>query len=488
MERDVISTRLLALIDDLRALPAETSWVEFKENNADPQVLGRLISAISNAARMADQHFGYVLWGVRNADHSVVGTTFQPSGQLQQGQPLEFWLAQRLQPSISLAFKAIDYHATPLVLLEIPAAATAPVEFDRTAYMRIDSATPRLSDYPERLRTLWAKLQPYAWESGIAVQFLDSEAVLSRLDYASYFELTGHPLPDNRDGIFERLASDRLIAADVGGRWNITNLGAVLFAKELDDFPSNIARKAIRFVAYDGLNRADTVTHRQDGKRGYATGFQGLVSYIDGLLPHNEFIGNAFREERPLYPVIALRELIANALIHQDMTISGAGPLIELFKDRIEITNPGSSLVSPDRFLDSPPRSRNEALASLMRRMRLCEEQGTGIDKVIAAAEMYQLPAPDFRNEGEAVRTVLFAPRRFAEMTQEERIRACYQHAGLKHVSGQRMRNATLCERFGISPQNAAQASVVIRHTLDAGLIRPADPEHPRAGYVPFWA
>jgi predicted HTH transcriptional regulator len=170
------------------------------------------------------------------------------------------------------------------------------------------------------------------------------------------------------------------------------------------------------------------------------------------------------------------------------MTITGAGPLIEMFKDRLEITNPGQPLVKPERFLDSPPRSRNEALASLMRRMRMCEEQGTGIDKVIVSVELHQLPPPDFRAEGDAVRVVLFAPRRFADMTQEERIRACYQHAALKYVSGQRMKNSTLCERFGIDPQNAAQASVVIRQALETGLIRAADPEHPRAGYVPFWA
>jgi predicted HTH transcriptional regulator len=162
--------------------------------------------------------------------------------------------------------------------------------------------------------------------------------------------------------------------------------------------------------------------------------------------------------------------------------------LIELFTDRLEITNPGQPLVSPDRFLDSPPRSRNEALASLMRRMRLCEEQGTGIDKVITTVELHQSPPPDFRTEGEAVRAVLFAPRRFAEMTTEERVRACYQHAALKHVSGQRMKNATLCERFGIDPKNKAQASVVIRQTLDGGLIRPAEPGNPKAGYLPSWA
>jgi len=480
--------RTLALIDDLRNLPAETSWVEFKENNADPLMIGRLISALSNAARIADQHFAYVLWGVRDVDHLLVSTTFEPSSQKQQGQPLELWLAQRLQPGTAFAFKSIDYRGTRLVLLEIPAAATSPVEFERTAYIRIGSATPRLSDHPDRLKALWARLQPYAWETGIAAQFLTGDEILALLDYASYFDLTDQPLPDNRDGIFDKLVSDRLVQRDVGERWNITNLGAILFAKRLSDFSPSIARKAVRFVAYDGLNRAGTVTHRQDGQRGYACGFKGLIDYIDGLMPRNEHIGKAFREERPLYPSIAIRELIANALIHQDMTVTGAGPLIEMFTDRLEITNPGQPLVSPERFLDSPPRSRNEALASLMRRMRLCEEQGTGIDKVIVAVELHQLPPPDFRTEGDSVRVILYAPRRFADMTPEERVRACYQHAALKYVSGQRMRNSTLCERFGIEPQNAAQASAVIRQALEADLIRPADRAHPRAGYVPFWA
>ena len=480
--------RTLALIDDLRTLPAETSWVEFKENNADPQVIGKLISALSNSARLADQNFAYVLWGLRDADHGVAGTTFEPTSQMQQGQPFELWLAQRLQPGTAFAFKPIDYQGKKLVLLEIPAAVTSPVEFERTAYIRIGSATPRLSDHPERLKALWAKLHPFAWEAGVAAQFLTGDEVLARLDYTSYFDLTGQPLPDNRAGIFDRLVADRLVQGDAGGRWNITNLGAILFAKRLDDFSPSIARKAIRFVAYEGLNRADTVTQRQDVHKGYAGGFKGLIDYVDGLLPHNEHIGKAFREEKPLYPSIAFRELIANALIHQDMTITGAGPLIEMFRDRLEITNPGQPLVAPERFLDSPPRSRNEALASLMRRMRLCEEQGTGIDKVIVAVELHQSPPPDFRIEGDAVRIVLFAPRRFAGMTPEERVRACYQHAALKYVSGQRMKNATLCERFGINPQNAAQASGVIRQALDAGLIKPADPAHPRAGYVPFWA
>lgn len=481
-------TRTLALIDELLALPAETTWVEFKENNSDAEMIGKRISALSNSARLVDKHFAYMLWGIRDADHQAIGTYFEPSSQKQNNQPLEMWLSQHLQPAIAFNFSEVDYRGSRLVLLEVPAANNSPVEFDRQAYIRIGSATPRLSDHPERLKALWTKLQPYTWESALAAQFLSTDDVLSRLDYTVYFELTGQPLPDNRAGIFDKLRADHLIQEDVGGRWNVTNLGAILFAKRLADFSPSLARKAVRFVAYDGLSRADTVTHRQDGQKGYATGFTGLIDHIDGLMPRNEFIGKAFREERPLYPAIAIRELVANALIHQDMTITGAGPLVEMFSDRIEITNPGQPLVQPERFLDFPPRSRNEALAALMRRMRLCEEQGTGIDKVIVAVELHQLPPPDFRKEGDAVRVVLYAPRRFADMTPQERVRACYQHAALKYLSGEKLTNSTLRERLGIEPQNAAQASSVIRQAIEAKLIRVADPSAPRSGYVPFWA
>jgi ATP-dependent DNA helicase RecG len=173
---------------------------------------------------------------------------------------------------------------------------------------------------------------------------------------------------------------------------------------------------------------------------------------------------------------------------HQDMTISGAGVQIELFKNRIEITNPGKSLITSERMIDLPPRSRNEMLASLMRRMGLCEEQGSGLDKVIAQIELFQLPPPLFRETDNTMQVVLYGPRKFANMTAEERIRACYQHAVLRFLSGERMKNASLSTRFGIKEENKAQTSKVITETQNQGFIKPADIKHPRSGYVPFWA
>lgn len=480
--------RDIALVDELRAMPAETTWVEFKANNTDPEMIGKRCSALSNAARMDGRDVAYMLWGIADETHAVVGTDFNPDTKKSGNQVLPLWLANSLQPSIAFSFRVVPHPEGRVVLLEIPAATGAPVAFNSLAYIRIGSATPKLTDYPERYQLLIERLQPYRWEQGIARQFASGDEVLALLDYSQYFRLNHQPLPDNRTGIFERLASDRLIVPDVAGRWNITNMAAILFANRLQDFDPGLARKAVRLVAYAGSNRAATVTHRHDGQKGYAVGFEGLVGYINNLLPQNEHIGAALREAHPLFPPLAIRELMANALIHQDMTVSGAGPQIELFTDRIEITNPGCSLVKPDRMIDLPPRSRNEALADLMRRMGMCEEQGSGLDKVIASVEVFQLPAPLFRAGDNSMQVVLYGPRTFSDMTPDERIRACYFHAVLKFLSGEKMKNATLCARLGIDPKNAAQASAVITKTLAAGLIRAADPDHPRAGYVPHWA
>jgi len=340
--------RNIDLIDDLVARPAETSWVEFKHNNSDPKMIGVRCSALSNSARIDDQNCAYMLWGIDDKMRRVVGTNFDPDTKQVGAHEFQFWLAQRLQPSIAFKFSVVEHPRGRVVMLELPAATSAPVAFDNITYIRIGSATPKLNNYPERYQRLIEAMRPYTWEQGIARQYASGDDVLNLLDYTQYFRLTEQPLPDNRAGIFERLAAEQIIVKDVGDKWNITNLGAILFAADLNRFDPSLARKSVRFIAYDGKNRAATVNHRQDGQLGYANGFKGLVGYINGVLPRNEHIGEALRETQPLFPELAIRELIANALIHQDMTVRGAGPQIELFEDRIEITNPGKPLVQID--------------------------------------------------------------------------------------------------------------------------------------------
>jgi predicted HTH transcriptional regulator len=247
--------------------------------------------------------------------------------------------------------------------------------------------------------------------------------------------------------------------------FDITNLGGIIFAKDLNSF-DRIARKAIRVVVYNNANRVETI-REQTGLKGYGVGFEGAMSFINNLLPENEIIDNALRKSVRLYPEIAIRELVANAIIHQDFTIRGTGPMIEIFSDRIEVSNPGIPLIDPLRFIDEPPQSRNEALASFLRRINICEERGSGVDKVIFQVEFNQLPAPEFSVTSNHTKATLFAHKDFAEMDKLDRIRACYQHACLRYVSNDFLTNKSLRERFSIAKKNHSMASRIIADTVE---------------------
>jgi len=245
----------------------------------------------------------------------------------------------------------------------------------------------------------------------------------------------------------------------------------------------------VRVIVYRGQDRIST-EREQEGARGYAAGFQGLMDWIDGQLPRNEVIGRALRQNVPLYPELAVRELVANALIHQDFSIDGTGPMVEIFEGRIEITNPGASLIDIDRMLDHAPRSRNEALARFMRRIGICEERGSGVDKVVFETELNQLPAPVWERQDGAFRVVLFAPKALRDMDRSEKVHACYLHACLRHVRREPVTNASLRERFGVAPGNAAIVSRIIKDALEAGVIRPYEEGQAKkvARYLPSWA
>lgn len=479
--------RLIALIEELASGP-ELPHVEFKVNNYDPQRIGTLISAISNAARLSDKSCGYVVWGIEDQTHEIVGTTFKPVQEFARGQPIEHWLATAISPSLHFTFKEVAHPNGRSIILEIPAATQVPTKFQNIAYVRIGPTTPKLGDHQAVEASLLSKLSPFVWEQGVAASYATTEDVIKLLDIGGYFSLTEQPVPGSDEEIATLLAHDKLIVKDVDARWNILNLGAILFAKDISKF-TGISRKSVRVIHYDGISRTAQATE-QTGLRGYAIGFEGMIEFIDRRLPKREVITRALRVTRPVYPEIAIRELAANALVHQDMTVTGAGPVIEIFSDRIEVTNPGKPLVETNRFIDFPPRSRNETLAALMRRCGICEEQGSGIDKVIAAIEESVLPPPEFREDGHNLKVIVFGPKPFGGLTPEERVRGCYQHAVLRYVNSQGgMTNRTLRERFGVAEGNAAQISRVIGQAIEINLIKKSDNWTSRAGhYHPYWA
>jgi predicted HTH transcriptional regulator len=165
--------------------------------------------------------------------------------------------------------------------------------------------------------------------------------------------------------------------------------------------------------------------------------------------------------------------------------------MIEIFTNRIEVTNPGKPLINIDRFIDHSPQSRNEMFASLMRRMGMCEERGSGVDKVIYECELHQLPAPDFFAEDAFTRVIIYAPREFREMDKADKIRATYQHCVLKFIAGEYMTNQSLRDRFGIDEKNYPMVSRIINDAKDADRIKDLDPSNKankHFRYIPYWA
>lgn len=474
------------LVRELRELPAESEWVEFKVNNTDPDTIGKNVSALSNGAALHGRSFGYLIWGVANDTHEVVGTNFtlEPKGR----GPLEPRIRASISENCDFQFHSIDIDDHQVVALEINPARKFPVKFKGEAYIRVGTATKPLNNVAQIEARLWRILDQNSFEDGIADANVSSERVLELLDCPSYFRLLGMPLPDGNRNILDAMRSDGLIKRSDAGGWDITNLAAILLANDLSPFP-RLWRKTLRVIQYEGTDKLRTV-REWECKRGYAVEFERIIEYVMALVPSNEVLTNALNQSVPMFPADAVRELVANALIHQDFSVTGTGPMVEIFVDRIEMTNPGDPLVETDRWVDHPPRSRNDRLASLMRRFGFCEERGLGIDRVVATVEAAQLPAPRFEIPGDFTRSVLFAHKPLNAMDKDERIRACYWHACLRYVNSQITNNTSIRERFGIAKHNSAQATKLLNDAVTAGALVVRDPSvgNRIRSYLPHWA
>ena len=463
-------------IDRMLTVPKETEHLEFKE--AKSQFSKDKL--VDYCVALGNEGGGKLILGVTDKPpRRVVGT---------QAFPDSTGACQHVHSVLRIR---IDVETVPhpngrVLVFHIPSRPRGSAfHHDGRYLMRVGEELLPMS--PDQLARIFAENKPGFLEQ-IARSGVSAGDVIQLLDTQSYFDLFKLPYPAKRAGVLERFINEDLIRP-ADGVYDITRLCALLFAKNLTDFGVEIARKAARTVLYRGPGKLETVRDTT-GIKGYAVGFKGLISHISTLLPSNEIIGEALRQTVRLYPSIAIRELVANALIHQDFEETGASVFIDIYSDRIEISNPGVPIVATERFIDGY-RSRNERLADLMRRMNICEEKGSGVDKVIDAVEAHQLPAPDFRQTTNRTSVLLFAPVPFREMERLDRIRACYQHCCLRYVINQKMTNETLRQRFQLSEKQAETASRIIRETIREGRIKPENPDNASKrymSYVPHWA
>lgn len=398
-----------------------------------------------------------------------------------------------VDPPLALDHGVETFEGVRLLFVSIPESHIKPVHPRgkglETAHIRSGGTTRNASR--AEIGTMMLHSRTPRWEELRASVLFSDEELIERLNTESVLAIAEKRTPSTSEELIEWLAAQKFVAREPAGGGYITNLGAITAARRLSDF-EDLSRKAVRVVVYNGLSKAKTKQERE-GKMGYAVGFQGILAFITSLLPQSEVIEQALRTKRTVYPEIALRELLANALIHQDFSVAGTSPLVEIFDDRIEISNPGGLLPSKqlDRLIGTHPESRNEQLARTFRRYNICEERGSGLVKAGNAVEFYGLPPIDFSAGSNFFKVTLYSPRSFRDMSARERLEACSQHAALKFFADSEMTNMSLRQRLKMPERQRAMVSVLIQEAIDAKLIKPVDPTNKSrkfASYVPFWA
>lgn len=487
--KDWIQIALKILEDTLNPVPQEINELDWKsdisENNSR---LSHHLSAFAN-----HPGGGYLVFGIDDKTGTVTGIDKSKIDNIIER--LANISRENLTPQAKLDHTVYQYRERPILIVHVKESSVKPVHLKsgtmEDAYIRTGGTTRKATR--QEIGGLMLNSKSPRWEELSASKLATEQEVLNLLDYRAILSLLEKPVPSNPKEIMEWLAKEKMIEKIDDAGYYITNFGAITSASDIRKF-DDLSRKSIRVIKYKGVNKLQT-EQEFTGTKGYAIGFSGLITFLKAMLPHSEIIKNALRKETSVYPEIALRELIANALVHQDFSIRGSGVMIELYQDRIEISNPGRLLPSKkiDRLIGTNPESRNEVLASAMRRFHICEERGSGFIKAVTQIELYGLPPLAFEEGENYFKVVMHCPKPFSKMTPAERIEACYQHTVLKYFSGTGMTNTTLRERLKMSDRGRTMVSKVIREAIELGKIKSKDNNENKtvkkfAEYVPFWA
>ena len=229
---------LQSLVKELAKLPEETEWVEFKCNNKQPQMIGEYISALSNSAALCERPKAYLIWGIEDDTHKIIGTEFRYRKVKKGNEELEAWLSRMLSPRINFRFFEVPMDNGIVTLLEIPCAEKQPVQFAGEEYIRIGTNKKNLKAYPDKERELWRTFDSTPYELRIAMSNLNEDEMVSLLDYSQYYDKLDMPIPRNRDKVLEDLEHEKFIKLNDAGTWDITNMGALMIAKDLKKFES----------------------------------------------------------------------------------------------------------------------------------------------------------------------------------------------------------------------------------------------------------
>ncbi|HLE09872.1 MAG: hypothetical protein A2504_10860 [Bdellovibrionales bacterium RIFOXYD12_FULL_39_22] len=477
---------ILLLRKSLRPIPQELNEIDWKVMLSNKKErLKKHLSAFSNL-----QGGGFLVFGINN-DGTVVGIDDESSRYI--ADYLANIARTSVDPQINIKFVTFIFEEKSLLGVYVEESFEKPVHLVNKSlehsYIRAGGQSRPMSK--EELRN--AIISSRKIRFGEIPATLNSEVLAHWEDYFDFSEVMKRMRPagfTDKKSYYDYLYSLKLLHRVDEDEFIPTNLAVQVCAKDFSLLPS-YERFAVRLVEYKGTTK---MSARRDKtfNHGYSLSLDRIVSTLIDWLPYTEKISRASVICESLIPEIAIREIVANAIIHRDYNVTNAYILIELFTDRVEISNPGGLLpeITIDRLIDHPSRTRNEVLSDLMRKLHFAEERGSGIDKAVMAMEINGHPSIKFFDGVDFFKAIMFVGKTFDKMTKEQKLNAIFQHACINDVIARKTTGRSIRERFKLGRNDSNKVYKLIDEAVALGKIRLANPADNRKDhyYLPYWA
>ena len=387
-------------LDDIKQLVSagESETLEFKKTT------GQRSAAAKTVCAMLNTRGGYVLFGVR-PDRTIAGQD----------------VGERTLDEISAEIRKIDPSFAPAInrtraargkevislCVDPERGKEKPYRYDSRAYCRVGSTTRQMSTSEYNRMLLEQSHSETRWENqpanGWTVGDLDEEEINRTVEEAIRRGRLGDPGSRNPTALLRGLG---LIRKD----GVLLRAAAVLFGKS-EQLESEMPQCFLRVARFRGVNRDQFLDNRQFHGNAFFL-LQNAERFLRDTLPiAGRFEAQRFdRIDEPLYPPLATREALANALCHRDYA-AGMGAIgLAAYDDRLEITSPGRLPfgLTPEMLLEVPEsKPRNLLIARTFYRRGIVDSWGRGIEKIVQLAEEAGLLSPEIENAGEHV-TVCF--------------------------------------------------------------------------------
>jgi ATP-dependent DNA helicase RecG len=387
---------LTALLDRLRAEPRESEWLEFKANRHEPQAIGEYLSALANSACLLGKPRGYLVFGIEDGSHSVVGTAFDPQAENGQGnQLMPLWLALGLHPNVGFEIHAWQYHGQRVVLFEVHPAFDRPVEFYGKAFVRNGSSKTALARYPEKERAIWSRRVD--WSAQVCEQ-----ATLADLDPLAVAEARRQFAEKNKtkpDRLAELAAWDDatfLNKAKLTVRGAVTHAALLLLGREES---SSLLAPAVARISWILKNERNEELDYEHFGPPLLLNVNKVLARVRNLTVRELPDGTLFPVELTQYDPWVIREALHNCIAHQDYGLRGRVQVVET-PYALLLTNVGGFL--PGRVEDVIDQDapleiyRNPYLAEAMVSLNMIDTQGGGIKRMFQAQRRRFFPLPDY--------------------------------------------------------------------------------------------